>query len=631
MPDRLAGGMRKMTKGTLGGQSRIATLRRGRQLARPNEIAPAGASTPVPTVPACACPYLIGLNPIPWQYLLMTWLNQEGDEIYVGDGVFDTDIHVYSFPDLVFEKTVVGLTTNHIGAAAAGIAGQVYAWVEPTFLGGGIWEHNMVRANTNSDTTDLLTTVNRNSAITPFMIYDSQQAVLYTHWLDNPEDIWIIDESSGAYTPIWTLTSSSIPNLASTATNFTYTANGVDTFLWLAADTDTHIGLLRVDPSSLEETWYPLVSYDDGASQYSASFSDFTSAYVSVLMVDDAPKRLFKVTNGLVEEVTCDFDGASPVRDVFTGNGVGYFQWWDDGDDVQIWWWNCPFTPLEPCNPEWSFVRSAIGADDISCAISFDGTTVYIADRGSAGAGLVRSIGFPDLSGSGTVVYSEPSGYDLNGITVGPDGPLVAVNAHSDGHGEIRDFSDNVIYTTGTGPGTSATRAVWNPVDSRLYVMHSPTGSTLVLYSMEADGSGSVTEWTGPAGVGPMNFWHSLMVTRDGAVWLNASTTGLTVRQALRIQNGVDTLVAGSTTHSGLAHIPQSTDVYQTVATGTNSSDPGDHTVRHSGEGTSTATVVTVFDGVNIRHSATTPDFSKAVSFGTTGVSTRSWFVMDCT
>lgn len=273
----------------------------------------------------------------------------------------------------------------------------------------------------------------------------------------------------------------------------------------------------------------------------------------------------------------------------------------------------------------WTYVRAAIGTNDVSCALSLDGSTVYACDRS---AGVVRSLGFPALSGGGTTVYTEPSGYDLNSVTDTPDGPLVVVCSHADGSGEVRDFSDNIIHTTSAAVSTDGVRAVWSPVDSRLYVLRRPTGGAdHVLYSMDNDGTSVVTEFDSVAATSVNSPRHGLMVTEDGGVWFCSIT--FTTRNATRIDPPTDSeqLAAGGTTRGGLAHVPGNPDaVYQTVST------TSTNRIDFDGGAMTTVAEATAFDGYELIQSSASSDFTKGVAFGvdtTPNPDVFAWFMFE--
>lgn len=271
----------------------------------------------------------------------------------------------------------------------------------------------------------------------------------------------------------------------------------------------------------------------------------------------------------------------------------------------------------------WTEVKTDSGIEYMSVALSLDGSTVYAVERN---AGEVHSLPFPGLTGSPTVVYTEPSGYEINGVTDTPDGPLVILDdASTFTTAEVRDFADNVIHTTAGTGSSRGFRLVWNPVGSRLYVLRATTGSgNHTLYSMLNDGSDVQTEFTSGAGIGLYSQRHGAMVTSDGAFWFTSATSG--GRRATRIEPaGAEVFTGGASTVWGLAHVPGDTvDVFQSDGAGTNQVE------YVSGFGLTETPVATAFDGYELIQSSVTADFLNGVAIAANPIPSPDdtiWFV----
>jgi len=293
------------------------------------------------------------------------------------------------------------------------------------------------------------------------------------------------------------------------------------------------------------------------------------------------------------------------------------------------------------CTPEWSYVRGKVGDGansfggangDVSCAIDFGATFVYVADRNTD---CVWRLNFPALDNR-TLAYTAPAGYNPHSVTVGPNGPLVCLTLNADGSCQIRDFADNIIYDSAPlyGPSTTSWRMVWNHVYQRLYLLHVAPGGGggRYIYSMEADGSDVQTEYS-PGPGGGVDPWHGLMVTSDGAIWFNATPSAGTARFAVRFDRGNVWDGPPGVAYEGLALPPTRRNM---VLQTNNTSDSTDmHMFEGSGINTDTYDPdPTLFNGWSLIQCAVTPDFRKAVAFasgrGGVDASLYAWWIMDC-
>lgn len=275
----------------------------------------------------------------------------------------------------------------------------------------------------------------------------------------------------------------------------------------------------------------------------------------------------------------------------------------------------------------WTYVRGAIGTGDVSCAISLNGLTVYACDRTT---GVVRSLGFPALSGGGTTVYTEPSGYDLTSVLDTSAGPLVVLCAHTDGHGELRDFADNVLHTTGSAAATNSVRGSYDSVADRVWLFRQPSSSAQnFLYSMDPDGSNVVTEYDNNLfGTGGFARTKGALTTPDGALWYPKVPSAGTGRFVGRFDGATpDVIGASIATESGIAHHP--TNPLAVLHT---RGSAGATTVEEATFDGSVIVEVSagahVFDGFSLVQSSATPNFRRAVAFGESS-GTYAWWVFD--
>lgn len=269
----------------------------------------------------------------------------------------------------------------------------------------------------------------------------------------------------------------------------------------------------------------------------------------------------------------------------------------------------------------YEFVKDRTGVSgttlrDIACAMSPDGTTVYVAERPAGSSlGQIISMDWPNLDNE-TVVYSDPAGYTLTGVACTPSGPKAVMASHVDGSAEVRKFDETVIWTSPEGaPSTTAGGAVWNPVLGRLFVMFDGSTTNATLFSMLEDGSNVQSELSSGIFVSDR---PRLSVTPDGAVWWMQTTTSTNNNsgspQRWTNADGLDFGSSQNPQGLGVVVTPGSdTDVL------TSFGSPFD-THRYGWNGSTVVldavTPPDTFDGYRIVHGATDASFRRGVAYG---------------
>lgn len=282
----------------------------------------------------CACAYVSGLPyGDVWDYLLSGWLNFEGDKVYVADDfTLTTSVDEYAFPAMTFIKAVDlnGVTVSNIASAAAGKESAVYTWAQPTFNGTD-YDHELWRHTTDDDVSSMILTNTTGSTTTPQCYYDPAYARLYSLWEDG--ELWQTD-AGGGNNVVWNLPGSAI---VTDLVGIERPVTTNDGRIWLTARDATFYGFLAIDPDTGDDEFYPIDNYS-GGSFVGAS----TDGWVVRTNAGDPPTN-WQLEDGVVSPDGCDYGaGLYPYYSCLTGAGVAYFLWY--GDDLGVWWWNCPPT-----------------------------------------------------------------------------------------------------------------------------------------------------------------------------------------------------------------------------------------------------------------------------------------------